>query len=236
MPIVAFGWVTQDGSTLPYLVTYYTPHGTLPEYLRRIATTAQERRELALDVAAGLQALHQCKVIHGDVKPGNVIVVDALDGMRPQMAVLNDFGSSLFELDGAEDPVYCGTVLYRAPELHVWRDGETDEEAPYAGMYAADVFSFGLTLWETMKCGRCYIDDELLGSGESRLDWLADVYGSGSDRLLSVAINFFANARAEDEEDVWSDVSEAFKMSLNSSPSQRSEMFVIVDRLSMSTE
>ncbi len=61
IPALAFGWSNDLESGLhPYLVVDYSNHGTLNEYLKRLDRTLDGRRELALDVAAGLQALHPC--------------------------------------------------------------------------------------------------------------------------------------------------------------------------------
>ncbi|KAI0802187.1 ankyrin [Xylaria sp. FL0064] len=63
-------------------------------------------RELALDVASGLRVLHDNKIIHGDLKPDNVLVFDVLHGERHQMAKLADFGESILEQDMSEADVY----------------------------------------------------------------------------------------------------------------------------------
>ncbi|RYP33041.1 hypothetical protein DL767_004952 [Monosporascus sp. MG133] len=92
LPILGYGWDNSPFGRRPYIVVDYSEHGTLTEYLRRVRSTTAERRELALDVAVGLKVLHDNHIAHGDLKPSNVLVFDAEDLNRPQMAKLADFG------------------------------------------------------------------------------------------------------------------------------------------------
>ncbi|KAI0133211.1 kinase-like domain-containing protein [Hypoxylon sp. NC0597] len=64
----------------------------------------------------GLQAIHDNKIIHGDIKPENILVFSVLHGDRPKKAKLADFGASLFEEDQHEQLSYSGTPLYNAPD------------------------------------------------------------------------------------------------------------------------
>lgn len=119
---LAYGWATSLGLGVhPYLVLDYSDHGNLAVYLQRITPPVEQCRNLALDVAVGLQALHQSNFIHGDLKPDNVLVFDCA-GERPQVAKLADFGATISEVDFDEGPVsYKGTPKYNAPE----QDGKT---------------------------------------------------------------------------------------------------------------
>ena len=61
---------------------------TLTELLRE--PDPKNARLIACQVAAGLQAAHELGIVHGDLKPGNVIVVSGPG--RPVRAVITDFG------------------------------------------------------------------------------------------------------------------------------------------------
>jgi serine/threonine protein kinase len=70
----------------------------------------------------GVAFLHEHKVAHLDLKPGNV-VVDGLDRERPPRVVIIDFGLSIFvEDEHTTVKGFCGTPTWVAPEVGT-RDG-----------------------------------------------------------------------------------------------------------------
>ncbi len=89
---------------------------------------AAELVTLGSELCAALAAIHQAGLVHGDVKPGNVI--RANNGRF----VLVDFGASV--LIGDVDKI-CGTPLYLAPEV-------LDGGLPSV---ASDVYSLGALLF-----------------------------------------------------------------------------------------
>jgi serine/threonine protein kinase len=70
---------TSTGSPVLSLVVEYSDIGTLHQYL---ASTSESpaaldwsiKRKLAVDIASGLKAIHQCRIIHGDLKPDNILL------------------------------------------------------------------------------------------------------------------------------------------------------------------
>lgn len=86
------------------------------------------------DICCGLEHVHSAGVVHLDVKPQNTLI--SLDGTLK----LCDFGIAL-EVDQDEDRGEGeGDPRYMAPELLNPRDRHT----------SADVFSFGLVMYETV--------------------------------------------------------------------------------------
>jgi serine/threonine-protein kinase len=128
----------------PYLVMEYVEGETLDE---RIAAAPSglplgEVMELAFAIGGGLGALHDADVIHGDLKPGNVLL--GADGR----VAITDMGLALL-LDGPDTTqkrLWC-TPHYAAPELAAGR-ALARELRP-----RADVYSFGMTVYE-MLTGR----------------------------------------------------------------------------------
>jgi len=83
-------------------------------------------RGLAADLAAGLTAVHEEGIIHGDLKPANVW----LD--RQERAILMDFGAA--EKRGGSTPARYGSPLTMAPELF-----EGEAPTPQSDLYALGI-------------------------------------------------------------------------------------------------
>ena len=98
-----------------------------------------EALDIAQQIASGLEPAHEKKVVHRDIKPGNVIV----DGkghvtvMDFGLALLTE-GSKLTQLDTT-----LGTVAYMSPEQA--QGAEVDRRT--------DIWALGCVLYE-MVCGQ----------------------------------------------------------------------------------
>lgn len=229
LKILAYGWINSPKGRSPYLVVDYSNYGTLNEYLSQFETTWADRREFGLDVALGLKALHESKIVHGDVKPSNILVFEARGLLRGHMARISDFGGAIFDLDDNHANRYGGTSIYNAPEQE--QRGKYKSETMFAPeqLYQADIYSFGITLWEIMKHGKSYIDDEWLSQGETRIEFLNRIHEEEENPLLR-------RAQAFCETVVWKSlVYDAFwdcvHMTLRDTASQRSDITQIVDIL-----
>jgi serine/threonine protein kinase len=92
------------------------------------------------DLLNGLSSLHSSNILHGDIKPQNMIVFH--DGS----ASLCDFGLSSLMTDspgGSKSTDEVFTLLYRAPEL-ILSDG------PWTLNASLDMWAFGITLYEIL--------------------------------------------------------------------------------------
>ena len=82
-------------------------------------------------IARGLKYMHSKKIIHRDIKPGNILIAESGNFM------VGDFNvSKVTKEDKAETMI--GTPCYAAPE--VWGDGNYG--------YKADVWSLGCVIYE----------------------------------------------------------------------------------------
>jgi serine/threonine protein kinase len=235
IPALAYGWTENPlDFARPYLVVEYSDHGTLTEYLQRIQPSCDLRRELALDVAVGLQALHQSKIIHGDIKPDNVLVCDCEDVWRGQSARLSDFGAAIFESDG-QRASYAGTTLYKAPDILFDSANYSSHEAIYAVYYSADIYSFGLTTWEIMMNGKGFICTDWLESDESPRTFLSRLYQSVTDGLLSRAEEFCRGPAFKGATDLQEALLSTFRLTLRNDWRARSEISEVVKALSSGT-
>lgn len=94
-------------------------------------------------IASGLEAAHHNNVVHRDLKPDNIIVLEGKDG-ETRVKIL-DFGIAKM-LDGAIDDaaktsagVIMGTPLYMAPEQ---ASGSSAEIGPATDVYAMGVIAY----------------------------------------------------------------------------------------------
>ncbi|KAL2060584.1 hypothetical protein VTL71DRAFT_9225 [Oculimacula yallundae] len=106
--------------------------------------SCQQRYDFCVDIANGLDALHDNGLIHGDLKPGNVLVFQG-SGDR-LIAKLADFGlSTTGENDqGLSAQRLAGTTGWQAPEV------EQGQLLLPRGLQLADNFSFGLLSLSTV--------------------------------------------------------------------------------------
>jgi hypothetical protein len=143
----------RTGDGLWYLVMELVRGRSLRRYI--------EQRPLELELAlrwfhqilSAIYAAHRAGVIHGDLKPSNVLIdtSGAIERVK-----LIDFGPSPAMRDGTQVDTVCGTPQYMAPELAL---GEPANEA--TDIYAAGVILYelltgtvpyqGATAFDTMK-------------------------------------------------------------------------------------
>jgi serine/threonine-protein kinase len=108
----------------PVLVTEFIEGPSLASILESRRFTIEEAIDLAIDLLSGLRELHRARIVHRDVKPGNILMRPLDD--HDYRAVFVDLGVSrlvpdadrgddgLTEITTADRAV--GTVEYMAPE------------------------------------------------------------------------------------------------------------------------
>ncbi|KAF4967984.1 hypothetical protein FSARC_4545 [Fusarium sarcochroum] len=127
---------------LPALVLEYAEHGSVKAFQEAgYGTSLEEKLSIALDTARGLEALHDSEIVHGDIKPSNLLVFK--HPTRKYIVKLSDFGFAM-PIEGGQ--LIGSTEVYRAPEA----DGGL---LPSQYLRQQDVYSFGLTLWTILSDG-----------------------------------------------------------------------------------
>jgi serine/threonine protein kinase/peroxiredoxin len=141
----------------PVIVMEYVDGRPLSRLLDERSLSSEAAAVLARQVAQGMAAAHAQGVVHGDLKPANILV--ASDGTAKVM----DFGMARRSRPAghAEDTILwdpapsggiSGTPAYMAPEQ---ARGE-------AATSASDVFSLGLILYEMVTGQRARAGDNIL--------------------------------------------------------------------------
>jgi len=111
----------------------------------------------AKQIAAGMEYLHDHKIIHRDLKSPNVLISHA------QTVKISDFGTSREWNDVSAIMSFAGTLAWMAPE--VIRNEMCSEKV--------DIWSFGVVLWELLTGEIPYRE----------VDNSAIIYGVGSNSL-----------------------------------------------------
>jgi DNA-binding NtrC family response regulator/ABC-type phosphonate transport system ATPase subunit len=135
-----------------YLVRELVEGTSLAELLAKGSSSRATMRMLLAAIAQAadkLTLLHRALLLHGDVKPANIIVGE---GGR---ATLVDLGLAAAWREGGVKPAGL-TPKYAAPELF--------EGAPLT--VRAEVFALGVTIGETLKAARGELDAETVGALE----------------------------------------------------------------------
>jgi serine/threonine protein kinase len=129
--------VEEPEDAAPFAVMEEVPGKPLWELLRGDATLPPALViELALQAARGLEAAHQRGMVHCDIKPENLLVVE--EAGRPWIKVIDfDLAAIDDEEDSHEHPLLRGTAKYMAPEQVVG-----DRVDPRTDVYALGVVMF----------------------------------------------------------------------------------------------
>lgn len=121
-----------------YIVMEYVGGGDLNDRIRLLKRSKsflpeQMLWKYAIQIMQGLKALHDRRIIHRDIKPGNIFVSEDLLTLK-----IGDLNVSKIMRNRAMTATVIGTPYYLAPEI--WKNAMYD--------FRCDVFSFGCVLYE----------------------------------------------------------------------------------------
>ena len=128
----------------PYLASQYVPGGDLGQALTRHGSLPPDVAvDVCAQVAEALQDAHRAGIVHGDVKPSNILV-RGLESAR-RHAYLCDFGVATSDRSPVTDPdAVAGSWGYLAPERV-----NGGPATP-----ASDVYALGCVLWACLHGGQ----------------------------------------------------------------------------------
>jgi serine/threonine protein kinase len=122
-----------DGSACFHMVMEFFPY-TLSQIIKHLDGTQVKR--LSRQLLIGVRNMHNCGLMHRDIKPDNILVTQA--GVNEWDLVVADFGlAKAVHLPGHLLTHEVVTMLYRAPELLVSYNEYN---------FGLDVWSFGVVI------------------------------------------------------------------------------------------
>lgn len=135
----------EESTQTPYLVMEHVEGHPLDRILEKGSVPYPRACAWVADIATALHVAHRKGIIHGDVKPANVLVTE--EGR----VKLTDFGMARLASRDSKDSPLLGTPAYWCPEQILGKPQDA----------RSDIFSLGVVLYE-MVTGKRPFDAESL--------------------------------------------------------------------------
>jgi len=135
----------EESTQTPYLIMEYLEGPTLDQLMQKGTLPYPKACAWVADVAIALGVAHRKGIIHGDVKPANILTT--ADGR----VKLTDFGMARLARRDSMDSSLVGTPAYWCPEQIIGKPQDA----------RSDLFSLGVVLYE-MTTGRRPFDGQTL--------------------------------------------------------------------------
>jgi serine/threonine protein kinase/Tol biopolymer transport system component len=154
-----------DGSK--YLVLEFVEGETLADVLDRGPIQVDDAIELAVQIAAGIEAAHEAGVIHRDLKPANIMITTdgvakvldfglakADEGATSSSGITQDVTLSRMGHSPTMPGMILGTAAYMSPEQA--RGRKVDKRT--------DIWSFGVLLYEMLAGASPFVGETVTDS------------------------------------------------------------------------
>ncbi len=183
-----------------YIVMQYVDGVSLDQVVKYKKLRIEKILDIGLQVCKGMMEAHSKKVIHRDLKPGNIMidnrgVVKILDfGLAKMKDRATATEEGIADTQLTEKGLVMGTVAYMSPEQV--RGGVLDTRT--------DIFSFGCVLFEMLEGTDPFHDTEQINILYNVLNHEVKFKRKVPARLRSIILR----ALAKDKEDRYKDFSE----------------------------
>lgn len=178
--IIAIGW--EDAEDLvynrvwPVLILEFAEYGTLEDFFELDDTDKSWETKVSIcdDIATGLCWLHECQILHSDIKFQNVLISERLDSKTPPCyrAKISDFGFALdmnaLKAHSNDNVLLEGFTPPCAPE--------SESSIPLSLLTKVDVYSYGLLASRIFLNGDKNFNTKLRDSFHASSDLSAGVY------------------------------------------------------------
>jgi len=115
-----------------FLTMEFVPGESLRRRITRERLGEEVARRLALGICGGIAAIHAADVVHGDLKPENVVVTPA------DVPKVSDFGLATLRDDGRRN---AGTPSYMAPERRAGAPADQRSDLYALGLIVHELFA-----------------------------------------------------------------------------------------------
>jgi serine/threonine-protein kinase len=136
-----------EASQTPYLVMEFIQGQPLEKVLEKGSIPCAKACAWAAEVATALGVAHRKGVIHGDVKPANILITE------DDRVKLTDFGMARLASRDTGDTPLLGSPAYWCPEQIVGKPQDA----------RSDIFSLGVVMYEMVTGHRPFDADSLQG-------------------------------------------------------------------------
>lgn len=136
-----------EPSQTPYLVMEFIQGRPLEKLLEKGSIPCAKACAWAAEVATALGVAHRKGVIHGDVKPANILITE------DERVKLTDFGMARLASLDAKDTPLLGSPAYWCPEQIVGKPQDA----------RSDIFSLGVVMYEMVTGCRPFDAESLQG-------------------------------------------------------------------------
>jgi serine/threonine protein kinase/TPR repeat protein len=203
----------------------YIKGQSLKDKLESSPLTIDEAKDIALQVAAGLEKAHKKGIVHRDIKPANIMIND--EGQ----AKITDFGLAKLSwgVDLTKPSTIMGTVAYMSPEQA--KGEEVD--------HRTDIWSLGAMLYEMLTGERPFEKDReqaliyaILNDNPTPLSLLRSNIPTYIEQMIEKALAKKASERYLDIQELIQDL----KLSLSFPKAEKSIVVLPFDNMSPDPE
>ncbi len=128
-----------DEDEVPFYVMEYLQGESLADIVRSKQLTLPRFVTLTRQICLGLQCAHQDSIVHRDIKPRNILVIQ--DASIGEMAKVLDFGiARVMQSGGNETTSFMGTLAYASPEQMEGKELDS----------RSDIYSMGVMMYEML--------------------------------------------------------------------------------------